>query len=105
MIGVGEDVSEGFGAAVTGSFDRDLVARSQGEVTAVLATDALDVLDEPVEIELFGLALEPIQIEHRTVAAVIGVDDAFRHGRLGRVFWGSSIRLHGGKTKGNRCDA
>lgn len=105
MVGVGEHVLERFGAAVTGSFDRDLVAGSQRQVAPVLAADPLDLLDEAVQVELLGLSLEPLEVHDGALAAVVGIDDAFGHRRLGRVIWGSSIRLHGGKTKGNRCDA
>jgi hypothetical protein len=102
---VGEDVTEGFGAAVAGSLDGDLVTSSKREVAPVLATHALHVLDEAMEVQLFGLLLETLEIDDRPVGPVIGLDDPLGYGRFWDSIAGSSIRFHEGKTKGNRCDA
>jgi energy-converting hydrogenase Eha subunit B len=109
LVGVGEDVSEGFGTAVPGSFDGDLVTGPQGEETTMLASNPLHLLDEAVEVELLGLPLEALQIYDDTVRSVVGLGDALGHRPVagsvpGRPVIGSSIRRHGGKTKGTRCE-
>ena len=109
MVGVGEDVSKGFGAAVAGSFDGDLVTGPKGEETAVLATNPFHLLDETVKVKLLGLPFEALQIYDYAVRPVVGLGDALGHRRLagpvlGRPVVGTSIRRHGGKTKGTRCE-
>ena len=39
----------------------------------MLASNLLDLLDEPVEEELLGLALEPLEIDDHPVVSLVGV--------------------------------
>ena len=110
MVGVGENVAQRVCAAVPSSFDRDLVPGAKCEEATVLAADALDVLDEFVEVELLGLLLEPVEVDHDPVAPIVGLHEALGYGGVGRPvsgyrIFGSSGLRHRGKDKGNRCVA
>ena len=62
---------ERLGASIRSGLDSDLVPGPEREVTPVLTPDLLDVLDELVEVEIFRLSLEPLQIQNDAGLALL----------------------------------
>ena len=100
MIGLRERLFQDFRAPVSGSLDGDLIAGAEREIAAVLAADSFDVFEELVQVELFGLTLQPVQVDPDALASLVDIGDPLRD----RFVLGSSILGHRGKTKGHRCD-